>query len=142
MTVDLLPCPFCGREAEIERIGDARRSTIYACTNCGCSLETGEEWDHGNDWNRRADPAPSNQQPSGGKRHETGDDMNRKAQEAAAMSDRVERVAVALCRSIGGEDPYGMTLAPYQKSWQDPEWFRWQYYTEHAEAAIRAYEDR
>lgn len=48
------PCPFCGGEAEIERLGDHRRSTIYACCNCGCRLETGEEWGHGADWNKRA----------------------------------------------------------------------------------------
>jgi len=52
----LLPCPFCGDEAEIERCGDRRRSTIYQCTSCGCSLETGEEWDHGAGWNTRAPP--------------------------------------------------------------------------------------
>lgn len=51
--IDLLPCPFCGGEAEIERYGDHRQSTIYACTNCGCSLETGEEWGHGAQWNKR-----------------------------------------------------------------------------------------
>lgn len=52
----LLPCPLCGREAEIERYGDRRKSTIYVCTNCGCSLETGEEWGHGRDWNKRVPP--------------------------------------------------------------------------------------
>ena len=51
--VALKPCPFCGKPAEIERVGDKSRSTIYLCTFCGCSLETGEEWDHGGDWNRR-----------------------------------------------------------------------------------------
>jgi len=51
----LLPCPFCGSEAEIERYGDRRRSTIYQCTSCSCSLETGEEWGHGRQWNERAD---------------------------------------------------------------------------------------
>lgn len=58
MSIPLLPCPFCGYEAEIERLGDGRRSTIYACTSCSCSLETGEEWDHGRDWNRRAAVSP------------------------------------------------------------------------------------
>ena len=59
MSVDLKPCPFCGAEAEIERVGTPRHSTIYNCTYCGCRLETGEEWwDHGKDWNTRApDPA-------------------------------------------------------------------------------------
>ena len=49
----LLPCPFCGGEAEIERYGTPSVSTIYRCTICGCSLETGEEWDHGRQWNTR-----------------------------------------------------------------------------------------
>lgn len=65
----LLPCPFCGAEAEIERRGDRRVSTIYSCTECGCMLETGEEWGHGERWNRRATPP--------------GDNKVRKALEAA-----------------------------------------------------------
>lgn len=51
---DLKPCPFCGGEAHIEQIGDRRQSTIYCCNSCGCRLETGEEWDHGRNWNTRA----------------------------------------------------------------------------------------
>jgi hypothetical protein len=58
MSAALLPCPFCGYEAEIERLGDHRQSTIYCCTSCGCTLETGEEWGHGRDWNRRATYLP------------------------------------------------------------------------------------
>lgn len=54
MSIELLPCPFCGGEAEIQRLGDHRRSTQYACTMCGAYLETGEEWGHGADWNKRA----------------------------------------------------------------------------------------
>jgi hypothetical protein len=53
MTEDLKPCPFCNGEASIERYGDRRQSTIYACDVCGCRLETGEEWNHGAAWNRR-----------------------------------------------------------------------------------------
>lgn len=49
----LLPCPFCGGAARIERVGNRRHSTQYACNECGCTLETGEEWNHGADWNRR-----------------------------------------------------------------------------------------
>jgi predicted RNA-binding Zn-ribbon protein involved in translation (DUF1610 family) len=51
--ITLLPCPFCGGEAEIERYGTGRYSTIYRCTECSCSLETGETFHHGRDWNRR-----------------------------------------------------------------------------------------
>ncbi len=53
----LKPCPFCGGKASIERKGDRRMSTIYSCDWCGCSLETGEEWDHGKAWNIRPAPA-------------------------------------------------------------------------------------
>lgn len=52
----LKPCPFCGGKAEIERMGTPRQSTIYSCTDCGCRLETGEEWSHGRDWNERNPP--------------------------------------------------------------------------------------
>ncbi|QIG75674.1 hypothetical protein EVC20_103 [Rhizobium phage RHph_Y2_17_1] len=54
MSIELDPCPFCGDSASIERLGDRRQSTIYRCDNCACSLETGEEWEHGKDWNKRA----------------------------------------------------------------------------------------
>lgn len=62
-TAKLLPCPFCGGEAEIERYGDARESTQYGCTMCGCTLETGEEWGHGRRWNER-EPSPGETQAS------------------------------------------------------------------------------
>ena len=52
--VELKPCPFCGGEAGVARYGDRRQSTIYYCLDCGCRLETSEEWDHGKDWNKRA----------------------------------------------------------------------------------------
>lgn len=57
---ELLPCPFCGGAAEIERYGTPSVSTVYRCTECACRLETGEEWNHGADWNRRtAPPSPA-----------------------------------------------------------------------------------
>lgn len=57
MTEKLLPCPFCGGKAEIERPGTAKQSCIIACDNCGCRLETGEVWSMGERWNSRRDPS-------------------------------------------------------------------------------------
>lgn len=51
--MDLKPCPFCGGEAVVERTGSGRQSTIYACTFCGCRLETGEIFNIGERWNQR-----------------------------------------------------------------------------------------
>jgi len=59
----LLPCPFCGGEAHIERVGDRRASTVYECGSCGCYLETCEEFNHGRIWNERHTVAPS-QEPA------------------------------------------------------------------------------
>lgn len=53
MTVNLDPCPFCGGQAILERAGNRRQSTLYACQICGCRLETAEEWGHGRRWNDR-----------------------------------------------------------------------------------------
>ncbi len=52
--VMLKPCPFCGGEAEIQRVGTRSQSMQYACTDCGAFLETGEtdigqenpQWNH------------------------------------------------------------------------------------------------
>lgn len=55
MNFNLKPCPFCGGEAHIERYGNRRQSTVYACLDCGCRLETGEEQDYGMRWNKRVD---------------------------------------------------------------------------------------
>lgn len=59
--VMLLPCPFCGEEGEIERFGNHRHSTIYRCTFCSCSLETGEEWGWGKRWNTRIASTPASE---------------------------------------------------------------------------------
>ena len=53
-SVELKPCPFCGGEAEIERYGTPRQSTIVRCTDCGCTIEGPEEFAHGQQWNTRA----------------------------------------------------------------------------------------
>ena len=56
----LLPCPFCGGEAEVERIGTNRVSSMVACTNCGARVEANETFDTGDAWNRRTtERAPS-----------------------------------------------------------------------------------
>ena len=53
----LLPCPFCGGEAEFERMGTPRQSCIVACTDCGGRLETSEEGGAcGSQWNDRHTP--------------------------------------------------------------------------------------
>ena len=54
MEPELKPCPFCGGKAHIEQYGTARQSTSYSCEDCGCRLETGEVFNIGDDWNRRA----------------------------------------------------------------------------------------
>lgn len=52
--VSLKPCPFCGNaEPEILRYGNNRVSTQYQCGECGCNLETSEEWGHGGRWDDR-----------------------------------------------------------------------------------------
>lgn len=63
--MDLKPCPFCGGKAVIERFGNTRVSTIYACEDCGCRLETGEEFHHGRARNTRS-AAPSSPEDIGG----------------------------------------------------------------------------
>ena len=48
-------CPFCGHDAEIKRMGTNRVSMIISCTECGCSLESGETFLGKNcAWNTRA----------------------------------------------------------------------------------------
>ena len=53
--ITLKPCPFCGEEAEIQRYGTSRVSTIVTCRGCGTSKECGEEFNHGRDWNDRTE---------------------------------------------------------------------------------------
>jgi len=53
-SMGLLSCPFCGGDARIERRGSGRQSSIIACEDCGCSLESNEvAWNTGTDWNAR-----------------------------------------------------------------------------------------
>jgi len=50
----LLPCPFCGGEADFERLGDHRQSSIVVCGECGCRVEANETGEfNGWQWNRR-----------------------------------------------------------------------------------------
>lgn len=55
--IELRPCPFCGGGAVIEQVGSTRQSTIYACEDCSCRLETGEVFKIGTRWNSRHDGA-------------------------------------------------------------------------------------
>ncbi|MBD9511528.1 hypothetical protein IB265_32755 [Ensifer sp. ENS10] len=91
MSVALDPCPFCACEARIERIGDRRQSTIYRCDNCGCSLETGEEWGHGKGWNERL---------------------------TRITDEMVERAAKALEKRIK-QDTYAWTDEQFETWWND-----------------------
>lgn len=53
---ELKPCPFCGGEASIERVGANRVSMKISCKDCGCSVESSETWINENSqWNTRAE---------------------------------------------------------------------------------------
>ena len=51
---ELKPCPFCGGVSKYMRHGTPRKSCIVQCDDCGCELETGEEFEQsGDQWNTR-----------------------------------------------------------------------------------------
>lgn len=50
---ELKPCPFCGGKAEIDQFGDSKKSTQYNGLDCGATLETGETFNFGHQWNSR-----------------------------------------------------------------------------------------
>ena len=56
MSIELLPCPFCGHERpSFEREGTPRQSCIVVCGNCGCRHESSDEDERsGSSWNDRA----------------------------------------------------------------------------------------
>lgn len=50
----LEPCPFCGGNAEFERLGTNTQSCIVFCEMCGARLESNEAGEYcGDQWNRR-----------------------------------------------------------------------------------------
>lgn len=55
---ELLPCPFCGDEAEIQIRGTKNNSMIIACINCGARVESPDIYGVTNPkhyhWNMRA----------------------------------------------------------------------------------------
>jgi hypothetical protein len=51
--IELKPCPFCGGEAYFDRKGTRKVSCIVKCSDCDCTLETGETWESGKSWNTR-----------------------------------------------------------------------------------------
>ena len=60
MDEELKPCPFCGGEAEVKRMGTNRVSMIIGCAECSCELETGETWiDKNINWNQREHNTPT-----------------------------------------------------------------------------------
>ena len=60
MDEELKPCPFCGGEAEVKRMGTNRVSMIIGCVECSCELETGETWiDKNINWNQREHNTPT-----------------------------------------------------------------------------------
>lgn len=58
MSINLLPCPFCGHESpEFERMGDRRQSCIVICGWCGARHESSDEGaQNGSSWNARTAP--------------------------------------------------------------------------------------
>lgn len=46
-------CPFCGGEADFERIGTRQQSCIVTCNECGARHESGDTLDSGRSWNLR-----------------------------------------------------------------------------------------
>lgn len=59
MKSELLPCPFCGGDAEIKRKGNYRQSMIIGCVDCHCELESDDVVGLTNvsvySWNRRVE---------------------------------------------------------------------------------------
>lgn len=41
---ELKPCPFCGGRPVIERKGDRSKSMIIGCEDCGCNMESPDEY--------------------------------------------------------------------------------------------------
>ena len=51
--IELKPCPFCGGKAHIDRVGTTRVSCIVSCQDCGATVESGETFNQGTQWNTR-----------------------------------------------------------------------------------------
>ena len=56
--VKLKPCPFCGGQPEIARVGDDKQYVIYRCSQCHKTPLKGDDarltpWGARRMWNRR-----------------------------------------------------------------------------------------
>lgn len=53
---ELKPCPFCGGDAQIDRMGTNKVSMQISCGYCGAYMESGENWiDENSNWNQRVE---------------------------------------------------------------------------------------
>lgn len=96
---ELLPCPSCGGDAEFERLGSARQSTIISCKDCGARLETGEIWSAGDSWSHRANLSTETRSitpPATSPAVIGGASISNEAIEAAAP-DWPTKLATAIC---------------------------------------------
>lgn len=53
---ELKPCPFCGGDAQMDRMGTNKVSMQISCGYCGAYMESGETWiDENSNWNQRVE---------------------------------------------------------------------------------------
>lgn len=60
----LRECAHCGGEAENIRLGSTRQSRIDQCTNCGCSIESNDNFNTAFAWNTRIHETDTEKDPT------------------------------------------------------------------------------